>query len=407
MNARAATQRIKVLAFVRCYLPGFRLGGPVRTIANMVEQLSPAVAFRIVTADRDALAADPYPDVAIDAWNAVGKAEVLYASPRTRGIRAMGRILRDTPHDVLYLNSFFDPVFTLRPYLAMRLGLAPARPCVIAPRGEFSEGALRLKAWKKWSYIELVRRTGWFRGAIWQASSRYEVADIRQALRPVGARIEVATNLAPLLTEPAKLPPHEPRRPDEPLRVCFLSRIVPKKNLDFALRVVARVSVPVRFDIYGPVGDERYWRRCRARMASMPQHINVRYHGEVPHARVRAVMAAHDLFLLPTLGENFGHVIAEALAAGTPVLISDTTPWRGLAQAGVGWDLSLNEESTFVRCLEHCSYTEPWAYDEWCAKVRTYARAVLDDNTDVEANRRLFRLAAGLLQERTRALRSG
>ena len=52
-------------------------------------------------------------------------------------------------------------------------------------------------------------------------------------------------------------------------------------------------------------------------------------------------MAANDLFFLPTRGENFGHVIAEALSVGTPVLISDQTPWRKLAAVGLGHDLPL------------------------------------------------------------------
>lgn len=398
-----AASQIRVLTFVSYYLPGFRSGGPVRTIANMVEQLAPTITFRIVTADRDALDAAPYPDVEVDAWNAVGMADVFYASPGRRGVRAIGRMLRESPYDVLYLNSFFGPVFTLRPYLAMRLGLAPARPCVIAPRGEFSAGALRLKAWKKRPYIQLIRRTGWFRGVTWQASSEYEAGDIRRALGPSAGRIDVASDLSPPLSEPVKPTPNPSRGPDSPLRVCFLSRIVPKKNLDFALRVLTRVSVPVDFDIYGPVEDERYWRRCRETIAALPGHVCVRYHGEVPHARVRHVMSEHDLFLLPTLGENYGHVIAEALAAGTPVLLSDTTPWRGLVPVGVGWDLPLDDEDAFVRSLEDCSRTGPQEYQAWRERVRTYARAVVEDGTHIEANRRLFHVAMGSPREEQRS----
>jgi glycosyltransferase involved in cell wall biosynthesis len=57
--------------------------------------------------------------------------------------------------------------------------------------------------------------------------------------------------------------------------------------------------------------------------------------------------------LLPTLGENFGHSIIEALSAGLPVIISNRTPWKNLMVEGVGADLPLEDELEFVRQLEH------------------------------------------------------
>lgn len=60
-----------------------------------------------------------------------------------------------------------------------RLGLLPLVPVILAPRGEFSPGALGLKAWKKRPYIELTRMIGLHRGITWQASSEREAGDIR------------------------------------------------------------------------------------------------------------------------------------------------------------------------------------------------------------------------------------
>lgn len=393
MSGENFQHRGTVLTFVSSYLPGYRQGGPVRTIAGLVERLGGEFTFRIVTEDRDAHDLKAYSGVQVDSWNRVGNADVFYTSPKRRTVAAIARILKETPHDILYLNSFFHPVFTLRPYLAMRLGLAPLRPCVIAPRGELAAAPLRLKRWKKLPYVTFVRRLGWFQQVVWQASSEYEAADIRRVLARTALRVEVAPNLSRTSTGPhVELALPAPRNPNSPLRACFLSRIVPVKNLHFALRLMARVSVPVTFDIYGPVGDERYWRRCRQEMANLPDHVFVRYHGGLSHAKVHKVLSEHDLLLLPTLGENYGHVISEALAAGTPVLISDTTPWRRLAQAGVGWDLPLQEQDAFVRCIEHCSRIEWSAYGRWRAEIRKYACVALNDDSSIAANRRLFQL---------------
>ena len=125
-------------------------------------------------------------------------------------------------------------------------------------------------------------------------------------------------------------------------------------------------------------------------IAVMPRNIAVRYHGSVEHKRVWEVFRSHDLFLFPTRGENFGHVILESMWAGTPVLLSDTTPWRHLEGIGVGWDLSLENYEGFVAAIETAAVKDAASYVEWRRHVRTYA---LDRAVDVDvlsANRTLF-----------------
>jgi glycosyltransferase involved in cell wall biosynthesis len=123
----------------------------------------------------------------------------------------------------------------------------------------------------------------------------------------------------------------------------FISRISPKKNLLFALRMLQSVLGDISFDIYGPIEDARYWNRCEKAIGTLPPNVRVKYMGMVEHEKVGEVFAEHDLFLFPTLGENYGHVICEALSAGCPVLISDQTPWRHLQEEGAGWDIPLAE----------------------------------------------------------------
>ena len=98
----------------------------------------------------------------------------------------------------------------------------------------------------------------------------------------------------------------------------------------------------ITFNIFGPLEDMAYWEKCRRIIEKLPANIQGHYQGILDHDEVIRVMAMHDLFFLPTHGENFGHVIVEALAAGCPILISDQTPWRDLEKEGVGWDLPLS-----------------------------------------------------------------
>lgn len=393
--ARGRRERpfMRILTFTHYYLPGFKAGGPVRTVANLVDQLGQAFRFLVVTSDRDFGDAMAYPGVAQAGWVPNGGCQVWYSPPGLRRLVQLARLLRATPHDVLYLNSLFDPMFTLWPLVLQRLRVGLSKPVVLAPRGELSAGALGLKRTKKLLFLRVAKRLGLYRGLIWQASSAYEADDIRTWMGEA-ARIVVAANLPSTATEVTRL--HSVRRqPGAPLQLVFLSRIAPKKNLDFALRVLQAVKVPVTFSIYGPPEDKAYVAHCHHLAAQLPGLIQVLWKGEVLPEQVPGILAAQDLFFFPTRGENYGHVIAEALSVGTPVLLSDTTPWRDLEAAGVGWDLPLEDESAFSERIEQCAALSAKDDALWRDRVRSYARARLDLEAIVEANRRLFLTAAG------------
>jgi glycosyltransferase involved in cell wall biosynthesis len=105
---------------------------------------------------------------------------------------------------------------------------------------------------------------------------------------------------------------------------------------------------------------------------------------------VRGIFSRHDLFLFPTRGENFGHVIFESLAAGTPVLVSDRTPWQDLDAAGVGWVRSLDRMQDFVDVIDRFAMLPP---DERLAmrrRAHAHARVVHHTSPAVEQTRRLL-----------------
>ena len=379
-----------ILCFVAYYLPGYRSGGPVRTIANFVDHLGDEFDIRIMTRDRDALDTEPYPSVQIDAWNKVGKAQVFYASEKMVTLRGIAKLLRETPHDVLYLNSFFAFGFTTLPLLACRLGWAPKTPCMIAPRGEFSQGAIAQKKKKKRLYMRATRRMGLYAGLHWQASSEFEASDIQRELGGLAADISVAPDLPPAIDAAGlQAVPHNPRS-DGPLRLVFLSRISPMKNLDFLLEVLGRVTSPIELLIYGPLREPDYWSHCQALIAGLPANIQVDYRGEVTPLEVPKTFASADLFVFPTRGENFGHVILEALCAGTAVLISDRTPWQSSGDKAVEV-LPLEDTESWVKAIEYWAGFDCQQFAQMRAAALGYALRYLQTSQALEQNRSLFR----------------
>ncbi|MEX0383137.1 glycosyltransferase family 4 protein [Spiribacter sp. 1M153] len=372
------------------YLPGYRSGGPVRTIANFVDHFGEEFDIRIVTRDRDFLDHEPYEDIVANRWINMGAAKVLYCSEGVLTVRNIMRLLKRTQHDILYLNSFFSLRFTILPLVVRSLRLAPNRPCIIAPRGELHAGASEIKKWKKKTYRKIARFFGLYSGLRWQASSMEEAHYIRSSLVAEAGDVLVAPDLPPKLKSESNQPPIRMEREPGPLRVVFLSRISRKKNLDFALRVLSKVRIDLHVTVYGPKEDMRYWHECEELLAMMPENVIVNYCGDVYPMDVGSRLGRNDVFLFPTKGENYGHVIHEALMAGLPVMISDQTPWGEVSSRGAGWVLPLDSELAFARALEE--YAEKPAQEMMEARLaaRKYAEEVSLASGVKDANRELF-----------------
>lgn len=379
-----------VLTFVRHFLPGFKAGGPIRSISNMASALDGSFDFRIFTSDRDYGDTGAYPGVQRKRWIDCGAAKRFYADASSRRLSAIATMIREVDPDIVYLNSLFDWRFAIMPLLLRRLGMHASRAAwVVAPRGECSRGAMAIKRRKKSAFLSMARVAGIHRGLTWQASSLHEAHDIQRELGVKAGEIVVAPNL----TEPVN--DHVPRTSDASgrLSICFLSRITPKKNLAFALEALAKAQANVDFHIYGPVEDEAYAAACRTSIAQSPRPLHVTWHGSVAHDQVRNILRKHDLFLFPTHGENFGHVIFESLAAGVPVLVSDQTPWRDLDQRGAGWVRPLNDARDFANVIDAYSNASPTERERFAKQAHEYARSVAESSASVEANKALFRKA--------------
>ncbi|MFC1818725.1 glycosyltransferase [Thermodesulfobacteriota bacterium] len=383
--------KIKILTFVGYYLPGYKSGGPLRTIVNMVEQLSNDIEFWIVTSDRDLGDSSTYDDVKVDEWQRIGKAQVFYLSPEKRSFFFLRDLIASTPHDILYLNSFFDLEFSIKPQLAQRLlNKLTRKPVIVAPRGEFSPGALALKKTKKSIYIATSKWIGLYDKVTFQASSDYEAKDIIRVLGVTPGCIKVAIDMPEKASgHPSCGLPYSSSSAGA-LKIIFLSRISSKKNLDFALRILEGIARNIVFDIYGPIEDSNYWAECQGLISKLPSNISVKYCGIVMPSEVKKTFSKYDLFLFPTRGENYGHVIAEALSAGTPVLISDQTPWRNLDSDGFGWDISLNIPNAFEEKIEQLADQDPQIRHDQRSVVQERALQRLLDPGIVEENIELF-----------------
>lgn len=322
--------RFRVLVTSAGFEPGFRGGGTIKSVANIVDSVSDETDLCLVTRDRDLGSSRAYPGRS-GRWMRRGRSQVFYLNThRPEQWLRLWQHLRSVQFDVLYVNSLWSPVFTVIPVTAARWHLIHAAKVIVAPRGELLRGALSLNSRKKRFFLKwwapVLRRLN----VLWHASTEQEQFEIK-ALLPWA---DVAVNIDRVsLPEEPLLPT---RAPEGPARLVFIGRISPKKNLDLTLTALGSLSQPVEFDIYGPVEDARYWSRCQSLIGRLPSNVLVSYKGQLTPAEVRRTFSDYDAFVFPTRGENFGHVIAESLSASCPVLCSDETPWSEVLEAGGG-----------------------------------------------------------------------
>lgn len=326
-------------------------------------------AIKVLTTDRDWESTVPYAGVIPECWQPFEgtEVEVLYTAAPDLSARRVLRYLRQVRPQYLYLNSMFSLYFSLLPLLFFRLGWIKTQ-VVLAPRGMLKASALQFKARKKQVFLRLFRWSGLPQRIRFHASDAQEQQDI---LRVFGSGCEVL--VIPSFPAPVQVLA-QPKVKNPVPRFVLLGRIHPIKNVHLAIAQFRKCPVPAELAIIGSNEDAAYWQQSTALLADLPAHLQVHYRGELPHPQVRALLPEYDFLLLPTQGENFGHAIFEAFAAGLPVIISDQTPWKDLQNQQIGWDLPLDQPAAFAEAIARAAMMRQAQYAQWSAQAQAFAQ---------------------------------
>lgn len=353
---------MKVLIVMGGYFPGKKFGGPPVSVDNFCSLMKNVDCY-ILTYDHDLGETTKYKDIT-EGWNDRGNCKVLYVTDHEYKKTTFNKTINDIQPDIIYLQGLFQSCVLPCLQLAKRHNI----PVLLAPRGELCAGAMNIKKWKKIPYIEIIRALGLVKKIHWQSTSDEETDAIKSLMKAKADNIHRLDNIP-------SIPKSQYQRRKKGAgegRFVFLSRIHPKKNLLSAIRYFENVEGKVWFDIFGSIEDEEYWKQCQDVITKLPKNVKVEYKGMVTHDHVHEVFSHYDAFLFPTLSENYGHVIAESLMVGTPVIISDQTPWRGLEEAGGGWDLNLENELEFHNAIERIIKSDEQTFETYSVSAKKF-----------------------------------
>ena len=300
-----------------------RNGGPPRTITALSEAEARAGArVTLITAANAAHEPEIHPDPAL--------VRVRRTTGSWRGhdapLAAAGTI------DIIHDNGLWLPCNFAVAAAARRRRV----PYVVSPHGMLAPWALawhrgrKIIAWQAYQRRVLGQSAGLL------ATAEAERADIRARIK----RKPIAV-IANGVTLPLVLPGRSARDAHQPRTLLFLSRLHPVKNLAGLIDAWAIIAADPRFAdwtlrIAGP--DEAGHRAdIAAHVERSGLSLRVRIEAAIAEAGKADAFAAADLFVLPSYTENFGIVVAEALAHGVPVVTSHGTPWGDVVAQGCGW----------------------------------------------------------------------
>lgn len=188
-------------------------------------------------------------------------------------------------------------------------------------------------------------------------------------------------------------------KPDGPLRVGFVGRLVPEKGLDTAIYALAMTDAKVaKLEVIGAGPDEGRLRRLAAEAGVADR---VTWRGALEGAEVARSYQGMDVIVVPSRptprwSEQFGRVVIEAAAAGVPAIVSNSGELPFLVrQIGAGWVVGQTDVSNLAETLRrlHC---EPSEVTEAGRAARAGVERDFSDDAIVDSLARTFRQTAQL-----------
>lgn len=334
---------MKIMIAVGGFYPAKRYGGPAVSIENLVNFISDT-KFYVVTRNHDWKSSERLNGIE-EGWNIYNPhTQVIYLSDSVKRVSQYSKIINEIAPDLVYINGFYS----INMYIPLVIAAQKKTiPVLIAPRGTLNKNAMAIKSLKKYAYVAYMRMLIDKKKTYFQSTSEEETERIGRLLGASSDHIIEAENVPSI----PKSSYSHPQKEKGSLKCCFFARICEKKNLLGAIRILKNVKGNVEFNIYGNKEEPEYWEKCEREITKLPSNIHVEYKGAYDHSTVFELMAQNHIFFFPTLSENYGHVIAEAMLSGLPVVISDQTPWNDVNEAGAGYAIPLDQEIEFIESI--------------------------------------------------------
>lgn len=375
----------KILVFIDWYVPGYKAGGPIRSVYNIISALKEDYNFYVLTSAYDLGEIDPYQGIELNQWIDDEGVLVKYLDKDHIKNAVIKHNVDEVSPDMLYVNGIFSRYFSILP---IRIGRAKNIKTIVAPRGMLGDGALDVKRFKKNIFLKYTKLTKMFEDVIWHASSSYESDDIQNRL-PNVRNILIAGNI-PSVQQESYSNLHKLKSFDN-IKIVFVGRLNKIKNIDKVLEWVEdlKYNKKIVFDIYGGGNDDEFVKELMKHKKNT-ETLEINFKGFIPPQKVNEILPQYHYFISLSSNENFGHSIAESLSNAVPVIISKNTPWRELKKDGIGWDIEIDKKD-FLDTLTAAISMDPIDYNKMAESAHRFFKEKILNQALLKSNKDLFK----------------
>jgi glycosyltransferase involved in cell wall biosynthesis len=323
------------------YHPFSDAGGPIRSIENIILLFNSSLNIKLVTSNQDYNGHNLPQSINSNIIQLESKTgcSIIYISKTLQGFIVLLNDIKFA--DRVYINGLFKPSITFVPIIK-------SNKLIVAPRGMLQLPLLNQKWFLKSLYLSLLKFIFFFKKVKWHANTEQEASEI---ISVFGDKSDV------------KVIPNIPVSPYSKITISckeslslslvYYGLIVENKGLLTLIQNLKSLNLPISLDIYGSIKDESYWEKCLLEISTNQSQASFKYLGHADPSDSQSILAKYHAFVLLTKGENFGHSIYESLSVGTPVIITNKTPWKFNESANPpGWVINNNDQGIDTNALK-------------------------------------------------------
>jgi glycosyltransferase involved in cell wall biosynthesis len=342
-------------------------GGPSRTVTYLTDELSniEGCSVSLVSQkhrDSSTFVSSNHSHVARYVGISQSTIGIVAARPFRQQLH---RAVEDNQPSIIHQHGIWHPASHYSAATARKLRV----PYVLHPRGMLEEWSLNFKRYKKKCALLLYQMADLRCVSVFVATSENEA----KSIRALGLSQPIAM-IPNGVYGNAQLALSEELHGTSSRNILFMSRIHPKKGLLMLLKAWSKVDRKFwRLIVAGP-DEGAHLGEVIALASKLGIEEEIDFVGEVEGQEKSELLAEASIFILPSFSENFGVVVAEALAAGVPVIATTGTPWEGLVTNDCGWWVEPNQ-AALVQAMQEAMSMPAAALHEMGSRGVSYSRS--------------------------------